>query len=65
MSIPLSYVPLNSSVNPSFWSKLSELKIDVYKSNEIDVVIWGYSRLIENANLPTSLLEVDSTSFNK
>ncbi|XP_056645877.1 ubiquitin-like modifier-activating enzyme ATG7 isoform X1 [Diorhabda sublineata] len=64
MSSTLSYVPLSSSVNPSFWSKLTELKLDIYKLNEVEQHIWGYSELINNPNCPLSLVEIDSTSFN-
>lgn len=65
MPFTLSYVPLTSSVNPSFWSKLSELKLDIYKLNEAEQHnIWGYRELINNPNCPLSLVEVDSTSFN-
>lgn len=68
MSTKMQFVPLNSSVNPSFWNKLSELKLDVFKLEEKDQDIWGYLSIIGNRNFPTEpimLLEVDSTSFNR
>ncbi|CAG9864840.1 unnamed protein product [Phyllotreta striolata] len=60
----LSYVPLSSAINPSFFSKLSQLKLEVLKSEEKFVPIWGYTKLINDLNLPVNLIEVDSTSFN-
>ncbi|KAG5877148.1 hypothetical protein JTB14_035918 [Gonioctena quinquepunctata] len=64
MSANLSYVSLNSSINPSFWNKLSELKLDVYKLDEEEKHVWGYFTIICNKVCPMTVLEVDSTSFN-
>lgn len=58
----LSYVPLSSSVNPSFWNKLSELKLNVYKLDESCQYIWGFYNVPNTTNL--NCVEVDSTSFN-
>ncbi|CAG9815585.1 unnamed protein product [Phaedon cochleariae] len=64
----LSYVQLSSSINPSFWNKLSELKLDVFKLNEDGKDIWGYFPItvliVSSTNCATPFLEVDSTSFN-
>nr|XP_022917514.1 ubiquitin-like modifier-activating enzyme ATG7 [Onthophagus taurus] len=55
-------VPFSSCVNPSFWHKLANLKLDVYKLDETASKVWGYYSNLNCQNKP--LLEVDSTSFN-
>lgn len=61
----LEYFPFSSSVNPSFWHKLTEIKLDIDKLNENSRKIWGfYSNLTFNA-CKVPLFEVDSTSFNR
>lgn len=56
-------VPFSSSVNPSFWSKLTEIKLDVDRLQENKRKIWGY---FTNVNVQFKpLMEVDSTSFNR
>uniref|UniRef100_A0A6P7G141 Ubiquitin-like modifier-activating enzyme ATG7 n=1 Tax=Diabrotica virgifera virgifera TaxID=50390 RepID=A0A6P7G141_DIAVI len=64
MENTLDYIPITSSVNPSFWSKLTEMKLDVYKSKEIVQDLYGYTDILKQLNCPWTLLEVDSTSFN-
>ncbi|KAK4875920.1 hypothetical protein RN001_012342 [Aquatica leii] len=59
----LEYFPFNSSVNPSFWHKLTEIKLDIDKLNETNRHIWGYYSNLTN-HCKASLFEVDSTSFN-
>ncbi|KAF5281621.1 hypothetical protein FQR65_LT02941 [Abscondita terminalis] len=59
----LEYFPFNSSVNPSFWHKLTEIKLDVDKLNETSRQIWGYYTNLTN-NCAASFFEVDSMSFN-
>lgn len=58
----LLFIPLSSSVTPSFWNKLSELKLNVYKLDESCQQIWGFYTVPNTTNL--NFLEVDSTSFN-
>lgn len=58
-----SFTPFYSSVNPSFWNKLSELKLNVYKLDESCRNIWGFYSIPNTGRL--SFIEVDSTSFNK
>ena len=57
----LEFVPFKSCINPSFWHKLSEIKLNVDKLNEKVRKIWGYYSNIEDK----CILEVDSTSFNR
>ncbi|XP_050304450.1 ubiquitin-like modifier-activating enzyme ATG7 [Anthonomus grandis grandis] len=61
----LTYVQVSSSVNPSFWSKLTELKLNVDKLDETERDVWGYFSLLRNKNVSQPMLEVDSTSFNE
>nr|CAH7738038.1 unnamed protein product [Callosobruchus chinensis] len=65
MSNNLSYVQISSCVNPSFWNKLSELKLDVYKLDVSQQRIWGYYTIINSSGCPITIIEVDSTSFNR
>lgn len=58
----LSFIQISSSVNPSFWNKLSELKLNVYKLDESTKNIWGSYTIPNNSGL--TYIEVDSTSFN-
>lgn len=58
----LEYIPFTSSINPSFWSKLTEIKLDVDKLEENQRKIWGYVSMV--GSQAQMLLEVDSTSFN-
>nr|CAI5821254.1 unnamed protein product [Callosobruchus analis] len=48
MSSNLSYMQISSCVNPSFWNKLSELKLDVYKLDISQQQIWGYYTIINS-----------------
>ncbi|KAB0790475.1 hypothetical protein PPYR_15134 [Photinus pyralis] len=60
----LEYYPFSSTINPSFWHKLTEIKLDVDKLNEHNRPIWGYYSNLNLNKCKTSLFEVDSTSFN-
>lgn len=60
----LEYYPFSSAINPSFWHKLTEIKLDVDKLNENNRPIWGYYSNLNLNKCKTSLFEVDSTSFN-
>ncbi|XP_066145720.1 ubiquitin-like modifier-activating enzyme ATG7 [Euwallacea fornicatus] len=61
----LIYQQLASFVNPSFWSKLTDLKLNVDKLDETERHLWGYFPLIRATEVPYPFLEVDSTSFNE
>lgn len=61
----LEYFPFSSSVNPSFWNKLTEIKLDIDKLEESGKHIWGYYSNFVINNCGTPLFEVDSTSYNK
>lgn len=61
----LSYMQLCSSINPSFWNKFTELKLDVDKLIEKEHQVWGYFNIICRKDCNVPVLEVDSTSFNK
>lgn len=58
----VSFVQITSSVNPSFWNKLSELKLDIFKLDESSRKIWGFYTIPNISGL--THVEVDSTSFN-
>ncbi|KAJ8918579.1 hypothetical protein NQ315_013084 [Exocentrus adspersus] len=60
----LTYVQLSTSINPSFWNKFTEIKLEVDKLGEIEHHIWGYYNVIPQKH-GINLLEVDSTSFNE
>ncbi|CAH0554782.1 unnamed protein product [Brassicogethes aeneus] len=64
MANNLTYVQLSSCVNPSFWNKLTELKLNVDKLDEASRNIWGYFTNL-NKDCVNSILEVDSTSYNE
>lgn len=60
----LKFIPFSSSIDPSFWHKLSQLKLDVDKLKEVERNIWGsYS----NQSPPdlNNLFNVDCSSFNE
>lgn len=60
----LEFVPWMSSINPSFWNKLTEIKLDTDRLVENAHDIWGYfTNFSPTPNMP-ALIEVDSTSFN-
>lgn len=59
----LQYLAFNSFVNPSFWHKLTQVKLDIDKLNDDSKTIWGSYTNIFTPNI-SSILEVDSTSFN-
>ncbi|KAJ8932784.1 hypothetical protein NQ314_014488 [Rhamnusium bicolor] len=66
MTQQLSYVQLSSSINPSFWNKFTELKLNLDKLDETQHSIWGYfSIILANKECTVPVLEVDSTSFNQ
>ncbi|KAI4461849.1 ubiquitin-activating enzyme e1 [Holotrichia oblita] len=59
---PLQFVPFSSCINPSFWHKFTQLKLDVLKLDESTAKIWGYYTNLDSQMKP--IIEVDSTSFN-
>ncbi|XP_044754668.1 ubiquitin-like modifier-activating enzyme ATG7 [Coccinella septempunctata] len=62
-SKPIEFVPISSLINPSFWNKLSEIKLNDDKLSEKEHPVWGYFSNINNkCKIP--ILEVNSTSFN-
>ncbi|XP_057318718.1 uncharacterized protein LOC130663487 isoform X1 [Microplitis mediator] len=62
----VKFTKLRSAIDPSFWAKLSELKLDKYKlEDKTEISIWsGYSfdKIYENKISPMIL---DCTSFNE
>lgn len=60
----LQYVPFNSFVNPSFWHKFTEVKLDIDKLKDDQKPVWGYYSMIEDQATRTCNFDVDSTSFN-
>lgn len=62
----LQFVPFTSFVNPSFWHKLGELKIDVDRLDDVPRTICGFfSNTDTSGNPGKCLLEVDYTAFNR
>jgi ubiquitin-like modifier-activating enzyme ATG7 len=59
----LQYSPFNSSVDPSFWHKLSHVKLDIDRLEEKVRPIWGH---YSNAIPPvlTSYLYVECSAYN-
>ncbi|XP_018335644.1 ubiquitin-like modifier-activating enzyme ATG7 [Agrilus planipennis] len=60
----LEFVPYSSVINPSFWSKVVQIKLDVDKLHECYRPIWGFFTNVDSNTYRTPLLEIDSTSFN-
>lgn len=60
----LSCTSLSSSISPSFWSKYTEIKLNIDKLAEKPRNIWGYFYLSLKTGCAIPLLDVDSTSFN-
>ncbi|XP_054275046.1 ubiquitin-like modifier-activating enzyme ATG7 [Macrosteles quadrilineatus] len=56
----LQYVPFESCVDPTFWHKFAQLKLDVDKLEEKVRPVWGYYSYNYNR-----MVNVDCTSFNK
>lgn len=50
-----------SYVEPSFWHKLSQVKLDVDRLEERERLIWGYFSNIDSCGK----LYVDVTAFNR
>lgn len=59
----VQFVPFSSCVDPSFWHKLAQLKLDVHKLEEPRQEIWGYYSNVEPRGL-NRILSVDCSSFN-
>lgn len=64
MAEKVKYVQTVSSVNPSFWNKLTELKLNIDKLDETPRPIWAFFAILQSDLLAQPLLELDSTSFN-
>lgn len=62
----LEFKPISSCIHPSFWSKLTELKLDFDGVDEKIHTVWGY---YTNFQAPSSnvdsTLDLDSTSYNR
>lgn len=62
----VKFTKLRTAIDPSFWAKLAELKLDKYKlEDKTEISIWsGYSldKAYENR---TSPMVLDCTSFNE
>lgn len=55
------YVPIKSTVNPDFWYKLAEIKLDIEKLEETEKKIHS---VYTNFNAKNCLIDLDTTSFN-
>lgn len=60
----LEFVPFITSINPSFWNKLTEIKLNIDQLNENVHDIWGYYSNFAAQTTVGAVMEVDSTSFN-
>ncbi|XP_036343701.1 LOW QUALITY PROTEIN: ubiquitin-like modifier-activating enzyme ATG7 [Rhagoletis pomonella] len=60
-NIVLQYAPLQSFVNPNFWHKLSEIKLNHDRLSDAPKPIFGY---YTNLNAKACLLETDYSAFN-
>lgn len=59
----LKYIPYQTVINPSFWYKLTQVKLDIDKLNETRKHIWGmFTNVKQQQDL--SFLELDCISFN-
>lgn len=57
------FVPMESSIDPTFWYKLAEIKLDIDQLNEAEKRIFGqYTNLNCTTHCNNS---VDSSSFNE
>lgn len=59
----LKYSPFSSHVDPSFWHKLSQIKLDIDKLDEKVHPVWGSYTNVNAVGLPS--LHVDCTSYNR
>lgn len=57
------FVPFTSCVDPSFWHKLAELKLDVDRLDEPVRKLWGYYNNVGPRGLK-GILSVECSSFN-
>lgn len=57
----LKYMPFSSVIDPSFWHKFCDLKLEIDMLDEKERSIWGYYTKCYNC----STLCVDCSSFNK
>lgn len=64
----LKYIPHFPVINPNFWYKLTQLKLDVDRLEENRKHLWGwFSNLERFSNLgqpELSFMELDCASFN-
>ncbi|CAD7013663.1 unnamed protein product [Ceratitis capitata] len=60
-NVVLQYAPLQSFVNPTFWHKLSEIKLNHDRLSDAPKPIYGY---YTNFNAKACLLETDYSAFN-
>ncbi|KAK3930301.1 Ubiquitin-like modifier-activating enzyme ATG7 [Frankliniella fusca] len=58
----LKFSPFASHVDPSFWHKLSQIKLDVDKLDENIRPIWGSYTNVNTSSVPA--LNVDCTAYN-
>ena len=58
----LKFSPFSSHVDPSFWHKLSQIKLDIDKLDENVRSVWGSYSNVNVAGSPS--LHVDCTSYN-
>lgn len=56
----LQFVPLNSFVSPTFWHKLTEIKLEHDRLSDAPKPISGF---YTNRNATSCLMDVDYTAF--
>lgn len=62
----LKFTKLRSAMDPGFWAKLSELKLDSLKLNDkIKIPLWASYSLDPCNDGKSRTLTLDATSFNE
>lgn len=62
----VKFTKLRTIIDPNFWAKFAELKLDKYKLEEkTEISIWGSYSIDKNNENRTTPLLLDCTSFNE
>ncbi|XP_043285450.1 ubiquitin-like modifier-activating enzyme ATG7 isoform X2 [Venturia canescens] len=62
----VKFTKLRTAVDPSFWAKLAELKLDKYKlEDKVRIYLWGSYNVSNTQEPRTNPMVLDCTSFNE
>lgn len=62
----VKFMKLRTAIDPSFWAKFAELKLDKYKLEEkTEISVWSSYSLDKIYDKRTSPMVLDCTSFNE